>query len=204
MILVAIRQQDWLVHMFPDGPPLAAHMSQAMERWIKHMKTSLRRNCNHKPGWLKHLMEFFDCLCIGCIGYDLIDFHKCQMEYLKHTENMYDETTTPILEGYLTSTMPPKFIEIYEQVHPIKFRDPFPQHLVDTWNAHLRDNSDIENMDVYVETVDNFDQMPDYSSWDEAEDGDLQENVAKMKKMSKKKLLEKMQKYTQRQHQNDH
>ena len=201
MVLVAIRQQDWLVHVHPNGALIAAHMGQAMEHWIKHLKTNLRRNCNHKPGWLKHLMQFFDCLCIGCIRYDLIDFHKCQLEYLKHAESMYDETTTPMLEGFLISTMPPKWIEFHKEIHAIEFGGKIPQHLANEWNAHLRENSEIANMDVYNDNIDMFDTMPDYSSWDDEEDGDLQENIISTNKLRKKQILERMQNYTQSQYQ---
>ena len=86
---MGIRQQDLLVHTNDDGSGLAQHMSQFMEHMIQLMKRHCKRNCNHRSGWQTRLMKFLDCVTIGAVKHDLIDFKKCKVEFDQKKQMIY-------------------------------------------------------------------------------------------------------------------
>ena len=188
-----MRQQDTMVHNSQDGSGIGRHMTQVMEHWIKHMKTHCRRNCNHGKDWNVKLFKYFDCLTIGCIGYDLIDFNNCETQFTEHLRMIYEPTTTPALEGHILSQMPTNFYKYWNIVHGIKFRGIIPNNIKIIWNQHLRQQESLNNIRVYMNHIDNAELMNDYSSWDELSDEELEKNITNMNKYTKKKILQQMQ-----------
>ena len=121
MILVAMRQQDKMVHENIDGSGIGRHMQQLMEHYVKLAKRHCKRNCNHSSNWQENLMKYLDCVSIGSIGYDLVDLHNVENEFNQKHTLIYEPTTTPMLERFLISQMPGKWFEIWQLIHPIQF-----------------------------------------------------------------------------------
>ena len=191
---MGLRQQDLLVHKSRGKLTLAYFMSQAVEHWVKMMKRHLRNNCNHRTGWMKRLMNFMDCLTVGSIGYNLIDFKNCVLQHLKIKEMMYEPTTTPMIECNLLANIPNRFFVFHGKVNKIQFRDPIPDDLRNIWNAHLRSNSEINDLESHANDLNPFNSVEECYSWDDQFDGDFDKNF---KNLTKTQIMEKMQQRTQ-------
>lgn len=135
-----MRQQDKLVHENEDGSGLSKHMLQMMEQVVKFAKKQCRTNCNHKEYWMKRLFEFLDCLTIGSVGYNLVDFKKCKIQYEKNKKLIYDKYETPQLEQRILSEMPQYWYLKWQQVHSLKFGQKIPTAMKKEWNQHVNDD----------------------------------------------------------------
>lgn len=172
-------------------------MAQSMEHWIKFMKRHLRNNCNSRYKWRNRLMQFMDCLTVGAVGYNLIDFKHCLNKYLQATQMIYNPTTTPMIESNLLCAMPDTFFEYYQKVNQIQFGDDIPQDLSRIWNQHLQKHQQIEAMKMYVNNSSAFEMIDDYSSWDEEEEQGDNLNFNGISKISKTQMLQLMQQFNQ-------
>ena len=200
-----MRQQDKLVHENHDGSGIGRHMTQLMEHYIKLTKNHCRRNCNHKPDWMIRLFHFLDCVTIGTVGYDLVDFQNCHREFIEQHKMIYDPTTTPMVESILIRQMPLKYFKVWEAVHSIKFRGNISDSIKRVWNQHLLNHDDLNKMNVYLQEISNINAINDDLSWYEGSDDEsgttnLEERIDKMRNnLTRKQILEMMQKNTMEQ-----
>ena len=199
MVLVAMRQQDQIVHD-SDNDSIGRHMLQLMEHVIKFIKKHCRQNCNHRDGWMLRLMKYMDCVTIGSIGYDLIDFKECKHVFNQQWKKIYDPLLTPQMETDLIEKMPNKWKQFWQIIHKIKFRDPIPEIVARIWRQHLAaNNQDFESMrnnqdeNSYMGLLNH--NLDDLSNDDESMD---EATGAIMSQLSKKEMWKRLQQQTQR------
>ena len=195
-----MRQQDKLVHENKDGSGLARHMLQMMEQFVKFAKKQCRRNCNHKVNWMKRTFEYLDCVTLGSIGYDLVDFKSCKTEYEKHRNLIYDKDATPQMEQQILSEMPEYWFSKWQQVRGVQFRDKITPDMQKEWNQHLHDAQynemchDDDNTHVNYMNMDGIDEIDENSSESSGFD-------TGMRNLSVEQLSQRMMHQTQEQSQ---
>ena len=138
-------------------------------------------------------MKYLDCVSIGSIGYDLVDLNNVENEFKQKHTLIYEPTTTPMLEAYLVSKMPDKWMQMWNLIHPIQFKDPISLNVKQIWNQHLLEHDNFQNLNVYLNRVNIMDNELDYSSWDEANDDNFDERITNMRNKTKKQILQAMQ-----------
>ena len=181
-----MRQQDKLVHENADGSGIGKHMLQMMEHFVKITKKHCRCHCNHKTGWMKRLMKYIDCVTIGSVGYDLVDFKNCKKEFQQQHDLIYHPQRTPELEADFIRQMPPNFYKYWKMIHKIKFGDKIDQKIIDLWNQHLKHKyNQIECERKFSSYIESYDSESSYDN--------------NRRKLHKKEVLEEMQKQTQSQ-----
>ena len=165
-----MRQQDKLVHDNEDGSGIAKHMLQMMEHFVKFVKKHCRQNCNHHKDWMTRLFQYLDCVTIGSVGYDLVDFKSCKTEYDNHRQLIFDENQTPQLEQEILLQMPKYWYEKWQLVHQLQFGQIIGANMKKQWNQHLYQNkydeinSNNDDVDVNYMNMDGIDSIDGNSS----------------------------------------
>ena len=186
-----MRQQDKMVHENVDGSGIGKHMLQMMEHFVKLTKKHCRYHCNHKDGWMKRLFRYLDCVTIGAVGYDLIDFKNCKKEFNQQHNLIYDKIRTPALEKEIIRTMPPIFFKYWKLICNLKFGDKIDQEIIDKWNEHLKstDSNNCYNQLPKKQTQSSY--IDTYDS--ESSVSTNAENDSGMRKKTRSEKLKQMQ-----------
>ena len=170
IVLVAMRQQDKLVHDNPNDS-LGRHMLQMMEHVIQLFKKHCRRNCNHRNNILDKVMQYIDCVTIGAIGYDLIDFKYCQIKFEQHWKKIFDPHSTPYIEHSILKQMPQKFRRFQSKICDIQFRDPIDVDMSNIWKKCYDENNQFDDFPKNMKES-NYTDLLDSGvvSWDDDDD----------------------------------
>ena len=206
--MVIVRQQDRLVQL-SNGDCLSNHMMQMIEHFVKKAKVRLATNCNHADGiWLPALMNWFDCITFGALGYDLIDFKEMKMRFHKNKKKIYHPKKTPKLEKKILRTMPRRFRFYYKKVHKAGEKWQMDDETARLWKQHLRFNKDkftniVENQQEEGHINFMEDVNVENQSFDESSSDINDENANSMLGMRFSDILQRLQAQTQSQFSNE-